>query len=120
MKQNIHPEYRLVIFKDISSNFRILTRSTLNSDETEVWEEDGHSYPVIRIEISSASHPFYTGKQRIIDTENRVSEFERKIKQAQKGKRISKKAKREKRREKVREIKAQKRLTLKDMLKDLQ
>ncbi len=119
MKKNIHPKYSFVIFRDISSDFRILTRSTMTSDETEIYE-DGHSYPVIRVEISSKSHPFYTGKQRIIDTENRVGTFEKKLKVAKQQARKSKREKRRSRREKVREIRAQKTITLKDMLKDLQ
>ena len=119
MKKNAHPNYNFVIFKDISSDFSILTRSTMTSEETEIWE-DGHSYPVIRVEISSASHPFYTGKQRIIDTENRVSSFQEKMKKAKQTPKKSKREKRRKRREKVQEIKAAKKITLKDMLKDLQ
>ena len=62
MKADIHPEYNDVVFQDLSSDFKILTRSTLSSKETIKWE-DGNEYPLIKVDISSASHPFYTGKQ---------------------------------------------------------
>ena len=65
MKADIHPEYQTVIFLDTSCDQKILSRSTLTSEETMEWE-DGNSYPVIRVEISSASHPFYTGKKQLI------------------------------------------------------
>jgi len=67
MKKGIHPEYRPVVFQDASAEFSILTRSTIKSSETIKWE-DGNTYPLIRLEISSASHPFFTGKQKLIDT----------------------------------------------------
>ena len=62
MKRDIHPEYRPVVFQDASANFAFLTRSTIRTNETIVWE-DGETYPLARVEISSASHPFFTGKQ---------------------------------------------------------
>jgi large subunit ribosomal protein L31 len=74
MKADIHPKYNDVVFQDVSSNFAILTRSTMTSKETIKWE-DGKDYPVVKVEISSASHPFYTGKQKTIDTGGRVDKF---------------------------------------------
>jgi large subunit ribosomal protein L31 len=75
MKEGIHPEYRQVVFRDNSADFSILTRSTIESSKTVEWE-DGNTYPVVDVDISSASHPFYTGKQRIVDTGGRVQRFE--------------------------------------------
>ncbi|MCA3132908.1 MAG: type B 50S ribosomal protein L31 [Rhodocyclaceae bacterium] len=76
MKQGIHPEYKDVIFSDASANFSFLTRSTIETKnrETMKWE-DGKEYPVIRIEVSSASHPFYTGKHKVVDTAGRIEKF---------------------------------------------
>ena len=74
MKADIHPEYKPVVFQDVSSNFAILTRSTMTSKDTIKWE-DGKEYPVVKIEISSASHPFYTGKHKIVDSGGRVDKF---------------------------------------------
>ena len=77
MKADIHPEYQTVIFLDTSCDQKILSRSTLTSEETMEWE-DGNSYPVIRVEISSASHPFYTGKKQLImDRGGRIEQFNR-------------------------------------------
>ena len=76
MKRDIHPEYRPVVFQDASANFAFLTRSTIRTNETIVWE-DGQTYPLARVEISSASHPFFTGKQKLVDTAGRVERFER-------------------------------------------
>ncbi len=76
MKQGIHPEYRPVVFQDASADFAFLTRSTIRTSETIVWE-DGETYPLARVEISSASHPFFTGKQKLVDTAGRVERFER-------------------------------------------
>ncbi|MFF4763305.1 type B 50S ribosomal protein L31 [Streptomyces sp. NPDC001292] len=76
MKPGIHPEYRSVVFRDRVADFAFLTRSTATSDKTVEWE-DGNTYPVIDVEISSASHPFYTGTQRVLDTAGRVERFER-------------------------------------------
>ena len=77
MKKDIHPEYREVVFHDTSSDFKMLTRSTLTSKETIKWE-DGREYPLIKVEVSSASHPFFTGKKLFVDTAGRVEKFQRK------------------------------------------
>lgn len=74
MKQGVHPVYYEVIYKDVSSGFRFLTRSTRLPKETEIWE-DGKTYPVIKVEISSASHPFFTGQEKLIDTAGRIERF---------------------------------------------
>ena len=76
MKADIHPKYQNVVFQDVSSNFAILTRSTMTSKETIKWE-DGKEYPVVKVEISSQSHPFYTGKHKVIDAGGRVDKFRR-------------------------------------------
>ncbi len=77
MKKSIHPQYREVVFQDISTDFAILTRSTINPKETIQWT-DGKEYPLVKVEVSSQSHPFYTGKQKIVDTAGRVDRFRRK------------------------------------------
>jgi len=76
MKADIHPTYKPVVFQDVTSNFSFLTRSTLTSKETIKWE-DGEEYPLVKVEISSASHPFYTGKQKLVDTSGRIDKFKR-------------------------------------------
>ncbi|MFC5369241.1 type B 50S ribosomal protein L31 [Arcanobacterium bovis] len=76
MKPNIHPDYHPVVFRDRSADFAFLTRSTATSDRTIEWE-DGNTYPVIDVEVSSESHPFWTGKGRIVDTAGRVEKFQR-------------------------------------------
>lgn len=76
MKSDIHPGYRAVVFQDTSSEFSFLTQSTIETKETVEWE-DGNTYPLAKVEISSASHPFYTGKQVLIDTTGRVERFRR-------------------------------------------
>ena len=76
MKADIHPDYREVVFQDLSSDFAFLTRSTVESKETIKWE-DGNEYPLIKVEVSSASHPFYTGKHKLMDTGGRVDRFKR-------------------------------------------
>ena len=76
MKPEIHPDYHFVVYKDTSSDFAFLGRSTQGSKEITEWE-DGNSYPLISIEISSASHPFYTGKQTLVDSAGRVERFRR-------------------------------------------
>jgi large subunit ribosomal protein L31 len=76
MKTDIHPEYKEVVFQDISTDFAILTRSTINSKETIQWE-DGNEYPLIKVEVSSASHPFYTGKHKVLDSGGRVDRFKK-------------------------------------------
>jgi large subunit ribosomal protein L31 len=77
MKNDLHPNYGFVVFNDIASDFKFLTRSTKSSSEKIKWE-DGNEYPVINVEISSASHPFYTGKQKLLDTAGRIEKFRRK------------------------------------------
>lgn len=78
MKQGIHPEdYRFVIFKDVSNDYRFLGKSTAQAKETETWE-DGNDYPVIKLEISHKSHPFFTGKQQFVDTAGRIDKFNNK------------------------------------------
>ena len=74
MKADIHPQYNDVVFQDVTSSFSFLTRSTLSSKETIKWEDD-KEYPLLKVEISSASHPFYTGKQKLVDTGGRVERF---------------------------------------------
>lgn len=76
MKTDIHPQYRPVVFRDASADFSFLTRSTRTSDATVTWE-DGQEYPVIDVEVSSASHPFYTGRATVLDTAGRVEKFRR-------------------------------------------
>ena len=84
MKKGIHPEdYRFVVFKDISNDFAFLTRSCAPAKETIKWE-DGNEYPLIKMEISSASHPFYTGKMKLVDTAGRIDKFKNKYKKFQK------------------------------------
>ena len=78
MKEGIHPNYREVVFKDEAANFAFLSRSTIETKETIVWE-DGKEYPLYKLDVSSASHPFYTGKQRIVDTAGRVDKFKKRF-----------------------------------------
>lgn len=77
MQKDIHPNYREVVFQDSAANFTFLTRSTVETKDTITWE-DGNEYPLVRVDISSRSHPFYTGKQNIVDTAGRVDRFRRK------------------------------------------
>jgi len=75
MKKDIHPEsYRPVVFKDMSNEYMFLTKSCVNTRETIVWE-DGNEYPLYKLEISSTSHPFYTGKMKLVDTAGRIDKF---------------------------------------------
>jgi large subunit ribosomal protein L31 len=75
MKKGIHPDnYRFVVFKDISNDYAFITRSTVDTKETIVWE-DGKEYPLVKLEISHTSHPFYTGKMKLVDTAGRVDKF---------------------------------------------
>lgn len=76
MKPEIHPIYREVVFHDVTSNFKFLTRSTMGTKETTLWE-DGREYPLVKVEISSASHPFYTGKHKLVDTSGRIDKFKK-------------------------------------------
>jgi len=84
MKKNIHPRYDWVVIEDASSDFRILTRSTKKSEQTTKWT-DGKEYPLITVEVSSASHPFYTGKQKVMDTAGRIERFQKKYAKAGKA-----------------------------------
>ena len=75
MKEGIHPNnYRLVVFQDMSNGFNFMTRSTASSRDTIKWE-DGKEYPLIKLEISNTSHPFYTGKMKLVDTAGRVDKY---------------------------------------------
>jgi large subunit ribosomal protein L31 len=75
MKEGIHPkEYRLVVFKDVSNEYAFLTKSCVNTKDTIVWE-DGSEYPLFKVEISNTSHPYFTGKMKLIDTAGRVDKF---------------------------------------------
>lgn len=74
MKPGIHPDYRPVVFQDSSCVYAFLTRSTARTDRTTVWE-DGETYPLVVVDISAASHPFWTGTQRVLDTAGRVEKF---------------------------------------------
>lgn len=83
MKKNLHPtEYRPVVFSDEVAGFAFLTRSTADSKETIKWE-DGNEYPLVKIHISSKSHPFFTGEEKIVDTEGRVDRFKARAKAAE-------------------------------------
>lgn len=75
MRKDIHPDYRLVVFEDTGAGARFLTRSSVATTETT--EHEGETYPLYKVEISSASHPFFTGKMKIVDTAGRVERFER-------------------------------------------
>ncbi len=80
MKKEIHPKnYRLVVFKDMSNDYTFLSRSTINTKDTITWE-DGNEYPLVKLEISSTSHPFYTGKMKLVDSAGRVDKFNNKYK----------------------------------------
>ena len=84
MKPDIHPNYRPVVFMDASADFAFLTRSTVATDDTIEWE-DGNTYPLAKVDISSASHPFFTGQMKIVDTAGRVERFERRYGRRRKG-----------------------------------
>jgi large subunit ribosomal protein L31 len=78
MKKGIHPEnYRLVVFKDMSNGHTIMSRSTASTSET-IKMDDGIEYPLVKLEISNTSHPFYTGKMKLVDTAGRVDKFKKK------------------------------------------
>jgi large subunit ribosomal protein L31 len=84
MKQSIHPDYHRVVFRDRAANYAFLTGSTATSERTITWD-DGNTYPVIDVEISSASHPFYTGQARVLDAAGRVEQFRRRYGNRAKG-----------------------------------
>lgn len=79
MKTDIHPEYREVVFQDLSSDLKFITRSTVKTKDTIEWE-DGKTYPLVKVEISSSSHPFYTGKSSFVSRAGRVERFNQKYK----------------------------------------
>ena len=83
MQENMHPVYREVIFKDLQSGFAFMTRSTISTKEPIVWE-DGKEYPLFKVEVSSKSHPFYTGTDKRVDTTGRVEKFMNKYKNLKK------------------------------------
>ncbi|WP_053207525.1 type B 50S ribosomal protein L31 [Jiangella muralis] len=76
MKKHIHPHYRPVIYRDADAGLTFLTRSTASTEQTLVWD-DGNTYPVVDVEVSAASHPFYTGRTRILDSAGQVEKFRR-------------------------------------------
>lgn len=78
MKKDIHPNYREVIFHDASSGFRFLTRSTVKTNQKGTWE-DGQEYPLVTVDVSAASHPFFTGQQKFVDAAGRVEKFRQKF-----------------------------------------
>ncbi|MCW2863283.1 MAG: ribosomal protein type [Actinoallomurus sp.] len=86
MKPRIHPDYRPVVFRDRSAGYVFLTRSTATSERSIEWP-DGNTYPVIDVNVSSASHPFYTGRARVVDTAGRVERFRRRYGPAAEGRR---------------------------------
>ena len=83
MKKDIHPDYHGVVFLDTSTGHKFFTRSTVTSKETVKWD-DGKEYPLVKVDISSASHPFFTGKMKYVDATGRVEKFQRKYKWGQK------------------------------------
>ena len=85
MKKGIHPKYRPVVFQDAQANFSFLTQSCVETDDTIKWA-DGNEYPLYKLEISSASHPFFTGKMKLLDTTGRVQKFNDKYKKTGYGK----------------------------------
>lgn len=90
MKKGIHPVYRSVVFTDVSANKSIITRSTVVAKDTVKWE-DGKTYPMVKLDISSFSHPFYTGQQKLIDTAGRIDRFKKRF-EATSGKTVERKA----------------------------
>lgn len=84
MRKGIHPEYRPVVFQDTSAGVSFLMRSTIETRDTVEWE-DGNTYPVARVEISSESHPFYTGQMKIVDTAGRVERYQRRYAKGKKA-----------------------------------
>src|SRR5262245_58117701 len=88
MKKGIHPDYRPVVFMDAAANFSFLTRSCVETDETTKWQ-DGNEYPLYLLEVSSASHPFFTGKMKFVDTTGRVEKFQKKYQKTGYGKKAA-------------------------------
>ena len=83
MKKDIHPEYREVVFLDAAANFSFLTRSTVKTNQTIKWQ-DGKEYPLVRLDISSASHPFFTGKMKLVDSTGQIERFRKRFGDAKK------------------------------------
>jgi large subunit ribosomal protein L31 len=90
MKKGIHPVYRPVVFQDVQANKSFISRSTVKSKETVAWE-DGKSYPLVKLDISAFSHPFYTGQQRLVDTAGRIDRFKKRF-ETSGGKTVERKA----------------------------
>lgn len=90
MKKGIHPVYRTVVFQDVQANKSFVTRSTVYAKDTVTWE-DGKTYPLIKLDISAFSHPFYTGQQRVVDTAGRIDRFKKRF-VASEGKTVERKA----------------------------
>ncbi len=89
MKKNIHPtSYQFVVFEDLNDGNRFLTRACVKSEETTKWE-DGNTYPLVKIHISSSSHPFFTGQEKLIDIEGRVDKFEARRKAAEAARKVA-------------------------------
>jgi large subunit ribosomal protein L31 len=84
MKKGIHPEYRPVVFQDAAANFAFLSRSTIKSNDTIKWT-DGNEYPLVKLDISSASHPFFTGKMKFVDSTGQIERFRKKFGNYRKG-----------------------------------
>jgi large subunit ribosomal protein L31 len=111
MKKDIHPtNYRLVVFEDLNDGTKILTRSTIAAEETTKWE-DGNEYPVVKVHISSSSHPFYTGQEKLVDIEGRVDKFEARRKAAEKAQTARTKKSAEEAKEAKSEEKAEEKVT---------
>jgi len=90
MKKGIHPVYRPVVFQDVSANESFITRSTVQAKDTVAWK-DGKTYPLVKLDISAFSHPFYTGQQRLVDTAGRIDRFKKRFESTE-GKTVERKA----------------------------
>jgi large subunit ribosomal protein L31 len=92
MKKQLHPKnYRPVVFQDLNNDFKFLTRSTVATEETIKWE-DGNEYPLVKVHITSTSHPFFTGEERVLDIEGRVDKFKARAKAAEQARETRAKA----------------------------
>jgi large subunit ribosomal protein L31 len=85
MKSDIHPNYHPAVFLDTATGYKFMTRTTMSSKETVKWE-DGQTYPLIKVDISSASHPYFTGKMKFVDSAGRVEKFQKKYNWEQRNK----------------------------------
>ena len=90
MKKNLHPLYRTVVFQDVSANKGFLTRSAITAKDTIAWE-DGKTYPLIKLDVTAFSHPFYTGQQKVLDTAGRIDRFKKRFVTSE-GKTVERKA----------------------------